>query len=83
MAHHDDGLADETKAIYRAARQLLASGGGKSCSDEEIAEATRYDIGLVRDRLTFLASDYLDTKPRDDGSMDVLSLSTDPPQDIP
>lgn len=81
MTNYDDGLSEETKAVYRAAQEALAS--GKSCSDEEIAEATGYDIGLVRDRLTFLASDYLDIKPRDDGSIDVLGLSTDPPQDIP
>jgi hypothetical protein len=83
MTNYDDGLSEETKAVYRAARQALTSSGGKSCSDEQIADATGYDIGLVRASLTFLASEYLDTKPRADGSIDVLSLSTDPPVDIP
>lgn len=80
MTNHDDGLSEETRAVYRAARAALAS--GKSCSDEEIAEATGYDIGLVRARLKFLGSDYLDIKPRGDGSIDVLGTSADPPQDI-
>ncbi|SDN47524.1 hypothetical protein SAMN05660642_04910 [Geodermatophilus siccatus] len=82
MADHDDGLSEETKAIYRAARQALASGGGRTCSDERIAEATGYDINLVRDRLVFLGSDYIDIKPREDGRVDVLGISTEPPQNI-
>ncbi|WP_139307023.1 hypothetical protein [Modestobacter sp. DSM 44400] len=51
MARHDDGLSEETKATSRAARQYLASRGGKSCSDGQIADATGYDIDIVRDLL--------------------------------